>query len=58
MSLTSTEITLMPHGSVRSSMIFCNSVLIFSRPSNMSDKTVLPITSRSAVCAAQLMAPR
>jgi len=50
------RLTLTPHGSVRVSMIFCNSMLIFSLPSSMSDKIVLPMTSRSAVCAAQLMA--
>ena len=38
------------------SMIRWSSVLIFSRPSSMSESIVLPITSRSAVCAAQLIA--
>jgi hypothetical protein len=43
------------HRFVRTSMIFCSSLLILSRPSSMSGSMVLPMTSRSAVCEAQLM---
>jgi len=39
-------------------MILCKSLLILSLPSSMSDSIVFPMTSRSAVCEAQLMALR
>ena len=41
---------------MRSSIIFCSTPLILSLPSSMSESMVFPITSRKAVCEAQLIA--
>ncbi len=55
-SRISTDWTVTPQGVVRSSMSFCNSDSIRSRPRSRSVKAVRPMMSRSAVCAAQLTA--
>ena len=47
--LTSTALTLMPHGSVRSSMICCSSMLILSLAERTSSSSALPTTERSVV---------
>ena len=47
-----------PQGVVRSSMIFGKSLFILARPMRISARSRDPITTRSAVCAAQLIAER
>src|SRR6266850_2717663 len=49
-SLTSTAVTLTPHGSVCRSMISCNFRLIDSRCESRSSKGAWPSTLRSVVC--------
>ncbi len=49
-SLTSTTLTLMPHGAVCSSMIFCRIWLILSRSESSSSSVCWPSTLRSVVC--------
>jgi hypothetical protein len=44
-SFTSTADTVMPHGSVRSSMIFLRMALIFSRSASSSSSSVSPSTA-------------
>jgi hypothetical protein len=58
MSRISTDWTVIPQGVVRSSMICCRSLSIFDRPTRISASESTPITSRSAVCAAQEIAVR
>jgi hypothetical protein len=50
-SLISTVVTLMPHGSVCSSMIFCSSSLSCSRSESNVSRSALPSVERSVVCA-------
>jgi hypothetical protein len=56
MSRISTEETVTPHGFDRSSISFCRSISMRSRPRSRSASEVRPMMSRSAVCAAQPIA--
>ena len=55
-SLTSTAETSMPQGSVRSSMIFLSTALIFSRADSSSSSSTSPSTERRVVWASWLVA--
>jgi hypothetical protein len=55
-SFTSTAETSMPQGSVRSSMIFLSTALIFSRSESSSSSSTSPSTERSVVWASWLVA--
>ncbi len=55
-SFTSTAETSMPHGSVRLSMIFLRTALIFSRSESSSSSSTSPSTERSVVWASWLVA--
>ena len=50
-SFTSTAETSIPQASVRSSMIFLSTALIFSRSDNSSSSSTSPRTERKVVCA-------
>ena len=50
-SLISTVVTLIPHGSVCSSMICCRSSLSRSRSASSWSRSAPPSTERSVVCA-------
>ena len=49
-SFTSTVLTLMPHGSVSSSMIDCSCWLTSSRWESRPSRSVWPMTERRVVC--------
>ncbi len=55
-SRTSTETTLMPHGSVCRSMISWMFLLIFSRSASSSSSSTWPMMLRSVVWASQVVA--
>ena len=56
MSLTSTAVTSMPHGSVPWSMMSRTTRLICSRSTRISSNSDCPMTLRNVVCASWLVA--